>query len=348
MDNKEIRFIDSHYNELFRIKDGESITVTLADGAKTDRKCTYLDDYHTQIGFNKFHICEFAEIMERGGSTYRPKDTPSYSLEKIDQSEFEYMYKLSDESQNRGCICYIRGYFDNSIDERLQTTAMVENKENYNKYKTQDFSIECDNIINYLRFQSDTPVLQSRIKMHNVAYDTKAERYSKDTEISGYRITTKENTYYLRCDARRGQYNFYMYCYNTKAFDKFRNTQFVEQHYDKTKRDVFLKTDGGVTEVYYNPDSNAGGQLVYIENSKNNIIEAAKVGKTTEEFFSHLEGIGNGYLVDIDTPEFRMCFEDFMKCKADFEGCNKKTMNGLKKHAGIEPTKKHNHENFER
>ena len=129
MDNKEIRFIDSRYNELFRIKDGESITVTLADGAKTDRKCTYLDDYHTQIGFNKFHICEFAEIMERGGSTYRPKDVPSYTLEKIDQSEFEYMYKLSDESQNRGCICYIRGYFDNSIDERLQTTAMVENKD---------------------------------------------------------------------------------------------------------------------------------------------------------------------------------------------------------------------------
>ena len=82
MENNEIRFIDSHYNELFRIKDGESITVKFSDGSVSDRKCTYIDDYHTKIGHNVFHICEFAELMERGGSTYRPKDTPEYTLEK--------------------------------------------------------------------------------------------------------------------------------------------------------------------------------------------------------------------------------------------------------------------------
>lgn len=82
-DKKEIRFIDSHYNELFRIKDGESITVKFSDGSMSDRKCTYIDDYHTKIGYNVFHICEFAELMERGKSTYRPKDTPGYTLEKI-------------------------------------------------------------------------------------------------------------------------------------------------------------------------------------------------------------------------------------------------------------------------
>ena len=47
MEQKEIRFIDSHYNELFRIKDGESITVKFSDGSMSDRKCTYIDDYHT-------------------------------------------------------------------------------------------------------------------------------------------------------------------------------------------------------------------------------------------------------------------------------------------------------------
>ncbi len=340
MDNKEIRFIDSNYNELFRIPDGGKICITSQDGTEVIRECKYIDDYHFQTDtLTVFHICQFAEIQEKHGGRYRPYDAPSYMLEKINQSEFEFMYRLEDENQNRGCICYVRGYFDNSVDERLQTESMLENKDNYKQYKTSDFSRECDNIINYLRFQSDTPVLKSRIKMHNIAYDANAERFAKDTEISGYRITTKENTYYLRCDARRGQYNFYLYCYNTKALDKFRNTRLVEQNYDKTERDIFLKTDGGVTEIYYNPDSNAGGQLVYIENSKNNILEAAKVGKTTEEFFSYLEGIGNGYLVDIDTPDFRDSFENFINCKADFEGCNKKTMNGLKKHAGVEHKK---------
>ena len=54
MKQKEIRFIDSHYNELFRIKDGESITVKFSDGSMSDRKCTYIDDYHTKIGYNVF------------------------------------------------------------------------------------------------------------------------------------------------------------------------------------------------------------------------------------------------------------------------------------------------------
>ena len=138
-DKKEIRFIDSHYNELFRIKDGESITVKFSDGSMSDRKCTYIDDYHTKIGYNVFHICEFAELMERGGSTYRPKDTPGYTLEKIEQSEFEYTFAPSkNEELNRGCICYVRCYFDNSVDERLQTDSLLENKENYEKY-VKDF-----------------------------------------------------------------------------------------------------------------------------------------------------------------------------------------------------------------
>ena len=110
-DKKEIRFIDSHYNELFRIKDGESITVKFSDGSMSDRKCTYIDDYHTKIGYDVFHICEFAELMERGGSTYRPKDTPGYTLEKIEQSEFEYTFAPSkNEELNRGCVCYVRCY----------------------------------------------------------------------------------------------------------------------------------------------------------------------------------------------------------------------------------------------
>ena len=34
MDNKEIRFIDSHYNELFRIPDGGQILITTVKGDK--------------------------------------------------------------------------------------------------------------------------------------------------------------------------------------------------------------------------------------------------------------------------------------------------------------------------
>ena len=69
-----IRFIDSHYNELFRIKDGGKIVVTSSWGEKREHTCRYIDDYHCEVGNNLFHICEFAERMEQNGNTYEPKN----------------------------------------------------------------------------------------------------------------------------------------------------------------------------------------------------------------------------------------------------------------------------------
>ena len=45
---KGIRFINSRYEELFRIADGEKITVTHADGGKQEYICRYIDEYHTE------------------------------------------------------------------------------------------------------------------------------------------------------------------------------------------------------------------------------------------------------------------------------------------------------------
>lgn len=70
---KDIRFIDSHYKDLFRLPDGGSIRITFSDGESAVRKCSYIDEYHTLIGNNVFHICQFAELMERNGSTYKPE-----------------------------------------------------------------------------------------------------------------------------------------------------------------------------------------------------------------------------------------------------------------------------------
>jgi len=69
-DGKDIRFIDSHYRDLFRLPDGGCIQVTFPDETVVKR-CSFIDEYHTQVGFNVFHICQFAEIMERNGATYQ-------------------------------------------------------------------------------------------------------------------------------------------------------------------------------------------------------------------------------------------------------------------------------------
>lgn len=69
---KGIRFIDSNYNDKFRIADGEKIRITESDGTTNERVCRYIDDCHVEVGFNLYHICEFAEIMERSGSKVDP------------------------------------------------------------------------------------------------------------------------------------------------------------------------------------------------------------------------------------------------------------------------------------
>ena len=82
-----IRFIDPHYKELFRIPDGEKILITTGWGEKNERVCRFIDEYHSEIGSNLYHICEFAERMEQSWATYEPvqaepqktknKETPS-------------------------------------------------------------------------------------------------------------------------------------------------------------------------------------------------------------------------------------------------------------------------------
>lgn len=339
-ETKDIRFIDSRYNELFRIKDGESITATFSDGSASERKCTYIDDCHTKIGQNIFHICEFAELMERGGSIYRPKDTPMYELEKIDQSEFEYTFSQSeDDALNRGCVCYVRGYFDNSVYEKFQSEAMLENKENYKNYHTPEFRRECDNVINYFRFQADTPIFKSRIAMHNAAYDLNAEHLSGDKDICGYKVTTEKNVYYIRCDSRKNTYNAYIYCYDKQALQTYKDLKFVEKNYNAVNKDKFFKTTGGVIEMYYNPDANAGGQIVELAISNDDINAAAKLCKNPQDFFSHLESTAKAALHDAGTEAFKAAAKHLMEGKGDFEGCTLKTMNGLKKYAAPEKAK---------
>ena len=57
-----IRFIDSSYRTLFFIPDGGTIIVTRSDGGKVKRACTFLDEYHTRVGRETYHICQFAKL----------------------------------------------------------------------------------------------------------------------------------------------------------------------------------------------------------------------------------------------------------------------------------------------
>lgn len=67
-----IRFINPHYEELFRIPDGDMIRIFTSRGETLDRMARYIDEYHVEVDRDLFHICEFAERMEEAGNTVIP------------------------------------------------------------------------------------------------------------------------------------------------------------------------------------------------------------------------------------------------------------------------------------
>ena len=56
-DGKEIRFIDSHYKDLFHIPDGSCVQIHYPDEMVV-KPCTFIDEYHTQIGYNVCYITQ--------------------------------------------------------------------------------------------------------------------------------------------------------------------------------------------------------------------------------------------------------------------------------------------------
>lgn len=87
--SKGIRFITPDYKELFRLPDGGKIILTAAWGEKLEHTCRYIDETHLEVGSNLYHICEFAERMEKNGSTYEPKQAEPQPAKTPKNKDFE-------------------------------------------------------------------------------------------------------------------------------------------------------------------------------------------------------------------------------------------------------------------
>ena len=85
---------------LFRIPDGGIVEVRFPDRAFS-AKCEYLDDYHTLVGDTVFHICEFAEMVERQGGSVRPE--PETMLDKAAWQLAHREYLMVERTDGRLC-----------------------------------------------------------------------------------------------------------------------------------------------------------------------------------------------------------------------------------------------------
>ena len=82
-----IRFIEPDYKEKFRIPDGGKIVVTAAWGKKIEHTCRFIDEYHTEVGNQLYHICQFAELMHKNGAEYEPKAEEQQKAKGIRKQE---------------------------------------------------------------------------------------------------------------------------------------------------------------------------------------------------------------------------------------------------------------------
>lgn len=94
---KEIRFIYPDYQEKFRIPDGGQILVSYPSGERKAFVCKYIDDYHLLVGRNVFHICEYAECLQRLGAHVYPFPEKRMIWQDIDLDLKDWIVDLREE-----------------------------------------------------------------------------------------------------------------------------------------------------------------------------------------------------------------------------------------------------------
>ena len=109
------------------------------------------------------------------------------------------------------------------------------------------------------------------------------------------------------------------------------DTETVQDFSPKTGYDdaFFIDRDNeSVAWMYYNPDSNAGGQYVTNTLSFDEIQQAAREYDSAEDFFDYLGSIANQELADVGSEWFEDAESQFSQ-QPDFTDCTKATMQSL-------------------
>ena len=81
--------------------------------------------------------------------------------------------------------------------------------------------------------------------------------------------------------------------------------------------------------IYFNPDSNAGGQYVYNHNHFEDVKEAAEKYNNSKDFFDYLGMVAYQELCDVGTEWLEPAEREFSSNTHDLENCTDETMNAL-------------------
>lgn len=123
------------------------------------------------------------------------------------------------------------------------------------------------------------------------------------------------------------QQDDYVKAIQEAGFGEYLNEAVEEKETATDYEDVFFvdKENKTVTWMYYNPDSNAGGQYVINTVTFDEVKEAAQKHKSADDFFDYLGSIANQELADVGTEWFEDAEAEFHKTP-DLTDCSPATM----------------------
>lgn len=88
---------------------------------------------------------------------------------------------------------------------------------------TPEFKTDIDRTVNWLREQPDSPLRDfDTMKRCCTCYQQSCAIKDAILPSCAFLVESKQYAYMLRCTPTKGEYNFYMYCYQRDTFEKYR------------------------------------------------------------------------------------------------------------------------------
>ena len=102
---------------------------------------------------------------------------------------------------------------------------------------TPEFKADIDRTVNWLREQPDSPLRDfDTMKRCCTYYQRSCAIKDAILPSCAFLVESKQYVYMLRCTPTKGDYNFYMYCYQRAAFEKYRAQLKAKAHSLAKKR----------------------------------------------------------------------------------------------------------------
>lgn len=130
-------------------------------------------------------------------------------LSPIDSRKIKWLFSDDGLDAKRGCIGHLRGDFGYNGKEFW--TSWFDHIEGL---KTQEFRNELQDVVNGMREEGG--LLNSFSSMRNMC----RTGTPVDDDVYGFVVETPNYEYCLRCIVRKGDYNFYLYCYDKNVWEE--------------------------------------------------------------------------------------------------------------------------------